>query len=74
MTPEKPARTNRRGYYIKQLAAINDKAHQFQRNKKGIKKENKNICKEAREKKRLYIDSLERIKAEQQEEIIRLRG
>jgi hypothetical protein len=64
---------NRRGYYSKQLAAINQESHEFRRNKKGIKKENKNICREAREKKKMYIQSLEKIKASQEEEIAKLR-
>jgi hypothetical protein len=38
----------KRGYYLKQLAALHKRDHEFQRNKKGIKKENKVICREAR--------------------------
>jgi hypothetical protein len=48
----------KRGYISKQLAALNNQNHQFSRSKKGIKKDNKHICRDAREKKKLYLAGL----------------
>lgn len=59
MEGEKEINRGKRGYYIKQLAALNNTNHQFPRGRKGIKKDNKNVCKKSRETKKLYIQSLE---------------
>lgn len=53
---------NRKGYVSKQLAALTNEAPSFPRSKNGIKKENKQICKEARQKKNIYLHQLEKIK------------
>ena len=50
----------RRGYYVRRLAQIKDQAGKMPRGKKkGVKKQNLVVCREARERKKEYIKVLE---------------
>lgn len=73
MEGEREASRGRRGYISRQLAALSNQDHRFLRSKNGIKKENRHICREAREKKKLYLAGLEKVKREQELEIAALR-
>ena len=49
---------NNRGYYCKQLAALRNEEVVFSRGRRGIQKANKLSCRESRQKKKAYLQSL----------------
>ena len=58
---EEEKKEPRRGYYVKKLAEIKDESGKMQRGKKkGVKKQNLVVCKEARERKKEYVKALEK--------------
>jgi hypothetical protein len=60
---------NNRGYYCRQLAALRNEKVVFSRGRRGIQKANKLSCRESREKKKAYLESLEVVVRQQREEI-----
>lgn len=55
---EDKKKSNNRGYYSKQLAALRNEKVVFSRGRKGIQKANKLSCRESRENKKAYLQSL----------------